>query len=77
MVYLTLGFAPPSSPMFPEIHPSYLLLLSPGGRLRPGEGEAEGLKRKLLTKLSPPGGPVPEWEVRNDSQKARKREEAE
>jgi len=36
----------------------------PGGRLRPGEDEVEGLKRKLTTKLAP-GLEVyqPSWEV--------------
>jgi len=38
----------------------------PGGQLRPGEGEIEGLKRKLTKKLAPPpssGEPTPDWAV--------------
>eukprot|EP00658_Telonema_sp_P-2_P078638 TRINITY_DN7413_c0_g1_i3.p1 TRINITY_DN7413_c0_g1~~TRINITY_DN7413_c0_g1_i3.p1 ORF type:complete len:198 (-),score=29.22 TRINITY_DN7413_c0_g1_i3:210-803(-) len=40
----------------------------PGGHLKPGEGELEGLRRKLTTKLSPPVGTDPdvgpqEWEI--------------
>jgi hypothetical protein len=37
----------------------------PGGRLRPGEGEEEGLRRKLTAKLSPVGGDAdgPGWDV--------------
>ncbi|GMH40677.1 hypothetical protein BSKO_08581 [Bryopsis sp. KO-2023] len=52
-------------------HPHVLLLQIgntffklPGGRLRPGEDEIAGLKRKLTNNLSPPNpGLGPEWEV--------------
>eukprot|EP01113_Clastostelium_recurvatum_P020595 TRINITY_DN2436_c0_g2_i1.p1 TRINITY_DN2436_c0_g2~~TRINITY_DN2436_c0_g2_i1.p1 ORF type:complete len:209 (+),score=33.51 TRINITY_DN2436_c0_g2_i1:20-646(+) len=54
-------------------HPHVLLLQIgnsffklPGGRLRPGEGEIEGLQRKLSTKLAPhasPMQPQPQWEI--------------
>eukprot|EP01095_Lingulamoeba_sp_RSL-Kostka_P004016 TRINITY_DN15118_c0_g1_i1.p1 TRINITY_DN15118_c0_g1~~TRINITY_DN15118_c0_g1_i1.p1 ORF type:complete len:199 (+),score=60.69 TRINITY_DN15118_c0_g1_i1:90-686(+) len=52
-------------------HPHVLLLQIgnffklPGGKLRPGEGEVEGLKRKLTNKLAPPEFSVeqPDWEV--------------
>mmetsp|Transcript_25243 Transcript_25243/g.34784 ORF Transcript_25243/g.34784 Transcript_25243/m.34784 type:complete len:132 (-) Transcript_25243:305-700(-) len=35
----------------------------PGGRLRPGEGELEGLQRKLGNKLAPVAGPTTHWEI--------------
>mmetsp|Transcript_25868 Transcript_25868/g.49165 ORF Transcript_25868/g.49165 Transcript_25868/m.49165 type:complete len:203 (-) Transcript_25868:270-878(-) len=35
----------------------------PGGRLRPGEGEIEGLQRKLTNKLSPSVGMEVDWEI--------------
>lgn len=54
-------------------HPHVLLLQVgfsffklPGGRLRPGEDEAEGMKRKLGNKLGPPpemGLAEPAWQV--------------
>jgi len=53
-------------------HPHVLLLQIgntffklPGGRLRPGESEIEGLKRKLINKLAPSHVPnyQPDWEV--------------
>jgi cleavage and polyadenylation specificity factor subunit 5 len=51
-------------------HPHVLLLQignsffkMPGGKIRPGEGEVEGLKRKLIGKLAPPNGFPPDWEV--------------
>jgi cleavage and polyadenylation specificity factor subunit 5 len=52
-------------------HPHVLLLQIgntffklPGGRLRPGEGEIEGLKRKLTNKLAPTVSQFqPNWEV--------------
>ncbi|CAI5978667.1 unnamed protein product [Closterium sp. NIES-65] len=53
-------------------HPHILLLQIgnsffklPGGRLKPGEDEVEGLKRKLTSKLGPSVSilPVPDWQV--------------
>uniref|UniRef100_A0A7S0N1Q4 Pre-mRNA cleavage factor Im 25 kDa subunit n=1 Tax=Pyramimonas obovata TaxID=1411642 RepID=A0A7S0N1Q4_9CHLO len=51
-------------------HPHILLLQVsadewrlPGGRLRPGEGEVEGLQRKLVNKLAPAAGPPVNWEI--------------
>eukprot|EP00850_Spirogloea_muscicola_P003359 SM000013S26528 [mRNA] locus=s13:793102:795148:- [translate_table: standard] len=52
-------------------HPHILLLQIgntffklPGGRLKPGEDEVEGLKRKLSSKLALPSVPFPiEWQV--------------
>jgi cleavage and polyadenylation specificity factor subunit 5 len=51
-------------------HPHVLLLQIgntffklPGGRLRPGEGEIEGLKRKLTRKLAPNFQNPPDWEI--------------
>ncbi|KAG8367194.1 hypothetical protein BUALT_Bualt16G0047300 [Buddleja alternifolia] len=52
-------------------HPHLLLLQIrnsiyklPGGRLRPGESDIEGLKRKLASKLSAgENGRGPEWEI--------------
>ncbi len=41
----------------------HLVLDSPGGRLRPGESEIDGLKRKLTSKLSPTTGFQPDWEI--------------
>ncbi|XP_074560048.1 pre-mRNA cleavage factor Im 25 kDa subunit 2-like [Curcuma longa] len=36
----------------------------PGGRLKPGENEIEGLKRKLLSKLGPsPASFQPNWQI--------------
>ena len=49
-------------------HPCVLLLQIgnffklPGGRLRPGEGELEGLNRKLNNKLGDPANPV-SWQI--------------
>eukprot|EP00276_Gloeochaete_wittrockiana_P001952 CAMPEP_0184676000 /NCGR_PEP_ID=MMETSP0308-20130426/88115_1 /TAXON_ID=38269 /ORGANISM="Gloeochaete witrockiana, Strain SAG 46.84" /LENGTH=110 /DNA_ID=CAMNT_0027123799 /DNA_START=27 /DNA_END=356 /DNA_ORIENTATION=+ len=50
-------------------HPHVLLLQIgnffklPGGRLQPGEGDIEGLKRKLTNKLAPPqpNAYTPKW----------------
>ena len=43
---------------------SLFINVRPGGRLRPGEGAAEGLKRKLTSKLaSPVESYQPDWEV--------------
>ncbi len=53
-------------------HPHVLLLedqsdktwLLPGGKLKPGESEAAGLRRKLSNKLAPVDGTeVPEWDI--------------
>lgn len=51
-------------------HPHILLLQYgpnqwrlPGGRLRPGEGEIEGLQRKLSNKLSPAIGQDVDWQI--------------
>eukprot|EP00286_Rhodomonas_abbreviata_P022133 CAMPEP_0181317326 /NCGR_PEP_ID=MMETSP1101-20121128/16409_1 /TAXON_ID=46948 /ORGANISM="Rhodomonas abbreviata, Strain Caron Lab Isolate" /LENGTH=205 /DNA_ID=CAMNT_0023424713 /DNA_START=21 /DNA_END=638 /DNA_ORIENTATION=+ len=54
-------------------HPHVLLLQIgssffklPGGRMKPGETEIEGLKRKLVNKLAPPNTDppdLPQWEV--------------
>jgi len=44
-----------------QLGPSYWRL--PGGRLRPGEGEVEGLQRKLVNKLSPVGGVAADWDI--------------
>mmetsp|Transcript_2119 Transcript_2119/g.7682 ORF Transcript_2119/g.7682 Transcript_2119/m.7682 type:complete len:197 (+) Transcript_2119:237-827(+) len=52
-------------------HPHILLLQAgptyfklPGGRLRPGEEEVDGLKRKLVSKLSPESESLQvEWEI--------------
>jgi cleavage and polyadenylation specificity factor subunit 5 len=49
-------------------HPCILLLQTgnffklPGGRLRPGEGEIEGLTRKLNNKLTDENSPI-DWQV--------------
>lgn len=51
-------------------HPHILVLQSssgafrlPGGRLRPGEEEADGLKRQLQSLLAPAGALLADWEV--------------
>jgi hypothetical protein len=52
-------------------HPHILLLQIgnsffklPGGRLKPGENEIEGLKRKLTSKLAPTASSIqPDWQV--------------
>ncbi|KAK1261092.1 hypothetical protein QJS04_geneDACA001935 [Acorus gramineus] len=52
-------------------HPHILLLQIgntfcklPGGRLKPGENEIEGLKRKLSSKLAASSGPLqPNWQI--------------
>ncbi|XVE70649.1 hypothetical protein DITRI_Ditri10aG0088200 [Diplodiscus trichospermus] len=51
-------------------HPHLLLLqarnsifMLPGGRLRPGESDVDGLRRKLSRKLSAEDGNETEWEV--------------
>lgn len=54
-------------------HPHILLLLQgtsespifrlPGGRLRVGEAEVEGVRRKLTTKLGKPGSDASQWHV--------------
>ncbi|KAL1816429.1 hypothetical protein DCAR_0520823 [Daucus carota subsp. sativus] len=52
-------------------HPHLLLLQMrntfyklPGGRLKPGENEIEGLKRKLSSKLAAPSAGVqPDWQI--------------
>lgn len=35
----------------------------PGGRLRPGEAAEDGLRRKLVSKLSPDGVDASEWDI--------------
>jgi cleavage and polyadenylation specificity factor subunit 5 len=52
-------------------HPHILLLQIgnsffklPGGRLKPGENEIEGLKRKLTSKLAPTASSIqPDWQI--------------
>jgi cleavage and polyadenylation specificity factor subunit 5 len=41
---------------------TFLLSNSPGGRLKPGEDDVSGLKRKLNNKLAPEGQEL-DWEV--------------
>ena len=36
----------------------------PGGKIKPGEEEAEGLKRKLHSKLAPATAASSDWEAR-------------
>lgn len=54
-------------------HPHILLLRQgtaeapvfrlPGGRLRVGEGETEGIRRKLTNKLGKPGSEAAQWQI--------------
>jgi hypothetical protein len=61
----TIGVASRRYFLLPYLIRNLLTLISPGGRLQPGESEIEGLKRKLTNKLAPTINTYqPKWEVK-------------